>query len=114
MVIPTLLRAVVSVDSLERSAPFYSDVVGLEAAWRTDELASFATAGGSELLLHQRPSAPSDTAVALTFALADLDAAVAKIPRDDVVRPPAVEEWGERQAVVRDPDGHLICLVAAG
>lgn len=108
MGIPTVLRAVVSVDSLERSLPFYTGVIGLEVAWRTDELAACATAGGTELLLHQRPSAPSDAAVALTFGLADLDAAVAQIPAADVVRPPGVEEWGERQAVVRDPDGHLV------
>jgi uncharacterized glyoxalase superfamily protein PhnB len=29
-----------------------------------------------------------------------------------VVDPPADQPWGERQAVLTDPDGHVVCLVA--
>ena len=29
-----------------------------------------------------------------------------------VVDEPSRQPWGEDQAVVRDPDGHLVCLVS--
>ncbi|WP_232234601.1 glyoxalase/bleomycin resistance/extradiol dioxygenase family protein [Actinoplanes sp. N902-109] len=29
-----------------------------------------------------------------------------------VIDPPAEQPWGERQAVLTDPDGHVICLVS--
>jgi uncharacterized glyoxalase superfamily protein PhnB len=29
-----------------------------------------------------------------------------------VIDAPADQPWGERQAVLTDPDGHVVCLVA--
>ena len=70
-------------------------------------------AGGAELLLHERPSAPSDTSVAASFGVAGLDDVCRRWEATGgvVVDQPATQPWGERMAVVRDADRHLVCLV---
>lgn len=107
-----LNRVVVSVSVLETSLRFYRDLLGLEAS-TAEGFARLPLNGGDvELLLHQRPSEPSDLAVALSFAIPELDAVCATWVAQGgvVVDEPADQPWGERMAVVRDPDGHLVCL----
>lgn len=108
----SLSRVVVSVDDLDRSLVLYGEVLGL-SAHRRAEVATLQAANGVDVLLHQRPSTASDTAVAATFTVDDLDAVCAGWSRHGgtVVDAPAVQPWGERMAVVRDCDGHLVCLV---
>jgi predicted enzyme related to lactoylglutathione lyase len=112
---PALRRIVVSVAQLPSALGFYRDVLGLQG----EDDAGFArlTTGIDEweLLLHERPSAPSDASVAVSFAVPDLDATCRSWAERGgvVVDQPADQPWGERMAVVRDPDGHLVCLVAA-
>lgn len=106
-----LHRVIVSVASTEAALGFYGDLLGLCVA-RQGPMARLGD-GPVELLLHERPSAPSDLAVALSLRVADVDATSATWAAAGgiVVDPPADQPWGERQAVVRDPDGHLVCLV---
>jgi uncharacterized glyoxalase superfamily protein PhnB len=51
--------------------------------------------------------------VAPAFAVDELEATVDAWVRAGgaVVDPPEVQPWGERMAVLRDADGHLVCLV---
>lgn len=111
-----LSRVVVSTESLTRALAFYGDLLGLPVAASGAALATLTAGDGVTVLLHERPSAPSDTSVAASFVVAGLDQVVARWQAGGgaVVDPPAAQPWGERMAVVRDPDGHLVCLVDAG
>lgn len=111
----SISRLVVSVTALDPALAFYEGLVGLRRTASADELAWLATADGVEIMLHERPATPSDTAVALGLAVPDLDGVVgAWAARGGVVvDPPEERPWGERMAVVRDPDGHLVCLSQA-
>ena len=112
---PTLRRIVVSVSDLSPALVFYRDLLGLTGPGERGMARLTTGAETWELLLHERPSAPSDTSVAVSFTVPDLDAtcrAWAELG-GDIVDGPADQPWGERMAVVRDPDGHLVCLVDA-
>lgn len=111
----SISRLVVSVTALGPALAFYEGVVGLRRTSTAGELAWLATDDGTEVMLHERPATPSDTAVALGFRVPDLDALVATWTGrgGSVVDAPSDRPWGERMAVVRDPDGHLVCLSQA-
>ncbi|MDF0532315.1 VOC family protein [Tsukamurella sp. 8F] len=107
-------RIVVSVADLERALGLYRDVLGLSLTHQAGELA-FLQAGDIQVMLHERAVDGGDAAVAVTFAVPALDGAVdAWVERGGaVVDPPALQPWGERQAVVRDADRHILCLIEA-
>ncbi len=111
----SISRLVVSVSTLAPALAFYEQLLGLRLRSAAGELAWLTTADGVELMLHERPARPSDTAVALGFGVPDLDAVVTAWSGRGgaVVDPPEDRPWGERMAVVRDPDGHLVCLSQA-
>ncbi|UOQ89392.1 VOC family protein [Agromyces endophyticus] len=106
----TLHRVIVSVESAEAALAFYRDLLGLtvHAGGGITRLSD----GAVEILLHERPSRPSDLGIALSFRVDDLDATCATWRRagGTVVDPPAEQPWGEHLAVLRDADGHLVCL----
>ncbi|MEV8215393.1 VOC family protein [Leifsonia sp. NPDC077715] len=108
-----LHRAVISSRSLDAALPVYEVGLGLAVEARADGFASLRTGDGLELMFHERPASASDAAVALTFAVDGLDRAIERwtAAGGAVVDPPAAQPWGERMAVVRDADGHLVCLV---
>lgn len=108
----TLQRIVVSVTDLEEALAFYRGVLELEIANRAPGFAWLRSADGVELMLHERASSPSDTAVAVGFATPALDEVVARwaAAGGAIVDAPEVRPWGERMAVVRDADGHVVCL----
>ncbi|RDV43085.1 glyoxalase [Leifsonia sp. ku-ls] len=110
---PALHRLVLSASSLSDALALYAGVLGLTVERTTDGFAWLRTADGVELMVHERPAVASDAAVAPTFALPALDAAVDRwvAAGGAVVDAPAVQPWGERMAVVRDADGHIVCLV---
>ena len=45
--------------------------------------------------------------------LTDAVTAAAEKAGATVLDPPADQPWGERQAVLTDPDGHVFCLVSS-
>ncbi|MFE2770618.1 VOC family protein [Microbacterium resistens] len=77
-----------------------------------DGLAWLRTGDGVEVMLHERRAEPSDTAVAAGFATVGLEDAVDRCVGAGGVVVDEVETrpWGERMAVLRDPDGHLLCV----
>lgn len=108
----TLQRIVVSTRSIPAALGLYGEALGLTLARSADGFAWLTSADGVEVMLHEREAAPSDTAVAIGFAVERLDATVAAwvAAGGAVVDPPERWPWGERMAVVRDADGHLVCL----
>ncbi|MGX5695252.1 VOC family protein [Agromyces soli] len=105
-----LHRVIISVGSMAAALAFYRDLLGLRG--QEGDVVTRLGDGTVEILLHERPSRPSDLGVALAFQVDDLDATCARWARSGgiVVDPPAQQSWGERMAVLRDADGHLVCL----
>lgn len=111
----SLRRIVVSVSSLPSALRLYTDVLGLSTERIGDGFAWLRTTEGLEVMLHERPAVASDAAVAAAFAVPAVDAITERwvAAGGTVVDAPADQPWGERMAVVRDHDGHIVCLVEA-
>jgi predicted enzyme related to lactoylglutathione lyase len=109
---PTVARIIVSTADLDRALAFYAELVGLELTRRSDPFAWLRTGEGVEVMLHERDTTPSRAAVAVGLVVAELDATVATWAArgGEVIDEPADQPWGERMAVVTDPDGHVVCL----
>ena len=76
-------------------------------------------AGRSTLSLHEAASVTQPTGVVIYFesaSAAELDARCAALAADGIVfdQLPRDETWGWREARLRDPDGHVVCLYFAG
>lgn len=108
-----LARIIVSVASLEKALPLYEGVLDLKRTREFPGVIGLGLARGIELMLHERPPTPGDAGVSPIFRVADVDGTVraAVAVGATIVDPPADQAWGERQAVLHDVDGHLICVV---
>jgi len=114
---------VLVVADLDKSLPFYTEILGLELSHRSGSYAQFET-GATRVALYERramaqtlgralgPPDPDAPAFELGFKVDDCDDAydllVARGARP--VCPPLTREWRQRTAYVSDPDGHLIEL----
>ena len=112
--IAAISRFTISVAELDRSLPLYENVLGLTRRYALPGLAMLAAANDVEVLLHERPPTPGDAGVAPTFRVDDVDAATADalLAGATIIDEPADQPWGERQSVLHDVDGHVVCLVA--
>jgi catechol 2,3-dioxygenase-like lactoylglutathione lyase family enzyme len=106
-------RIIVSVADLDRALALYRDALGLAEKYRAGDVVML---GDPEVLLHQRPPTPGLAGVTASFVVDDVDAAVVAAEKAGatVIDAPAEQPWGERQAVLTDPDGHVFCLVSVG
>lgn len=114
-----IARLTISVEELPRALALYEGVIGLARSYEVEGLVMLATEPDSdgrsvEVLLHERPTTLGDTGVAASFTVADVDAATAAAVEAGaaIIDEPADQEWGERQSVLRDADGHIVSLVA--
>lgn len=105
-------RIIVSATRIPDALALYSGALGLRVDRETEGFAWLSSADGVEIMLHERPAVPSDTAVAVGFGVDRLDEVVANWTKAGgaVVEAPQLQPWGERMAAVRDGDGHLVCL----
>jgi catechol 2,3-dioxygenase-like lactoylglutathione lyase family enzyme len=114
MAVQGVHRITVSVADLDVSLALYRDALGLRQLWRQDGLATLEAPDATQVLLHEREPAPSLAGVAASLAVDDVDemtqAAVAA--GATLLDAPEDQSWGERQSVLLDPDGHVLCLVA--
>ncbi|MCI0156802.1 VOC family protein [Leifsonia shinshuensis] len=108
----TIQRIIVSSSRIADALPLYRDALGLRVDREAEGFAWLTSTDGVELMLHEREAVPSDGAVAIGFAVDRLDAVVDAWTRAGgvVVDAPQLQPWGERMAVVRDGDGHIVCL----
>jgi catechol 2,3-dioxygenase-like lactoylglutathione lyase family enzyme len=103
----------VYVTDLERSKRFYGDLLGLAQLEPPDRVAY--RIGDSRLLLH--PTDPGEGArhsrLELHLGVDDLDGFVARLAEraTPVLQEPVDQPWGEREAIVLDPDGYPVFLV---
>jgi catechol 2,3-dioxygenase-like lactoylglutathione lyase family enzyme len=120
----------INVSDVERSLPFYRDLIGmkLDATWADEEgrtrWAKLIASGGSSLMLNQpsgcsladRESRPAyrDAVVYLTVESTDeLDAVHHRLCESGAEPGECHDEmYGQREFLVRDPDGYEIALAA--
>jgi predicted enzyme related to lactoylglutathione lyase len=110
----TVTRITISVNQLSRSRVLYEDALGIPLMYELPGMAMLVTSDGIELQLHERPPTPGDAGVAISFGVDDVDAATkaAVAAGASMIKLPADQACGERQAVLHDVDGHVFCLVA--
>ncbi|HWB71678.1 MAG TPA: VOC family protein [Egibacteraceae bacterium] len=118
---------VLVVDDVDRALGFYVDLLGLPLGHRSGPYAQLDT-GATRVALYQRaamaatlgverldPPDPRAPGFELGFKVDDVDVAYAQLTAAGAaaVTAPADRPWGQRTAYVRDPDGHLVELVAS-
>lgn len=118
MTAPSLNRVIVSVAQLDRSLAFYEGLLGLYRRSAPPGFAVLKIGTGPaevELMLHQRTAHPSMAGVAMSLRVDDVDAMCAEAEKlgCTIIDPPTDQPWGERLAVLTDPDDHVICLATA-
>ena len=107
-------------DDLDRLVAFYERVTGRRAerpapvfAQFTGPGAALAIAGTATVAMLGGALAPAtNRSVFIEFAVADVDGAFAelRLGPEDVVLEPTTMPWGNRSALVRDPDGNVVNL----
>ncbi|MGJ4844964.1 VOC family protein [Leifsonia sp. Le1] len=115
-------------DDVDRLAHFYELVTGTPAARPAPVFAEFRTQSATlaigstatvAMLGDQAPRPGSNASVIIEFQVQDVDAEFARIRNDiggadaatadaAVVMEPTTMPWGNRSAIVRDPDGNLV------
>lgn len=100
-------------DNVASMSAFYRDLLGIEPAYESADLAIFEHGGVHILIHHSYLPGPNDLPPDnhFAFAVADLDAACSSLQAAglECSVPPRDYDWG-RSAYLRDPDGHLIEL----
>jgi predicted enzyme related to lactoylglutathione lyase len=114
----TSLRIVT--DDLDSLVAFYEQVIGRPAERPAPVFAQFSGAGATLAIAHASTvgmlggavTPAANHSVLLEFEVADVDRAFAELaPRsEDVVLPPTTMPWGNRSALVRDPDRNVVNL----
>jgi predicted enzyme related to lactoylglutathione lyase len=117
MALPRVNLLVLRVANMERAAAFYR-LLGLSftkhAHGKGPEHYASESEGFVFELYPATPEQPPTTSTRIGFAVTDVDALVAQLGAFDgakVIAAPKDSEWG-RRAVIADPDGHRVELVA--
>ncbi|PZE60191.1 VOC family protein [Curtobacterium sp. MCLR17_044] len=107
-------------DDLEGMVAFYERVTGQPAERPAPVFAQFSGPGGTlaiastatVAMLGGAVTPATNRSVFIEFEVADVDGAFAglQLGSDDVVLEPTTMPWGNRSALVRDPDGNVVNL----
>ncbi|WIB16183.1 VOC family protein [Curtobacterium sp. MCPF17_050] len=92
----------------ERPAPVFAQFVGPGASLAIASTATVAVLGGAL-------TPATNRSVFIEFEVADVDGAFAELglTGEDVVLEPTTMPWGNRSALVRDPDGNVVNLFSS-
>jgi lactoylglutathione lyase len=116
----TSLFPILTTPDMARALSFYRDLLGAEVTYQfpaTGEPGYVSLRIGTSALGIGRQDQPGtlvNDRITLWVYADDCDAAVAKL-RDagvPVLQPPADQPWGERMALVQDPDGNRVFVAA--
>jgi methylmalonyl-CoA/ethylmalonyl-CoA epimerase len=109
----------IPVTDLERSVAFYRDVLGLRFLFRAPPGLAFLQCGEVRLMLGQRSPDAGDAALGVIYyRVGDLDVAYATLRErgarfvDEPHRIARLENHELWMVFLRDPDGHLLALMA--
>jgi len=111
-----LNQVTVGTVDLRRSELFYSRL-GLRLIVKNDHYLRFECPDGtSTLSVDLVDSVPPDEAITIYFEDADVDDLVRRLAGAGlhVDQPPTDMPWLWREARLRDPDGHRVCIFQAG
>lgn len=111
---------ILTTPDLERSLGFYRDLLGGEVTYRFPEKGESVYVGmrlgSSDLGIGKQdgPGVLVNDRVTLWVYADDLDAGLARLRRGGVVvlEEPVDQPWGERMAVVADPDGNRVIIAS--
>lgn len=108
-----LARILVSVASLEKALPLYEDVLDLRRISETPGVVVLGLARGIEVVLNEGTPTPGEGGIAPHYRVSNVDAAVAAATGVGctLLVGPADRPWGEREATLRDVDGHVFGIV---
>ena len=108
---------------IRRLVDFYAQVSGVEPDWATDDFAEFRwpaftlAIGSTRTLVFfggDAAEAGANRTVIVEFQVTDVDAEFERLraadPTVSVAQPPTTMPWGNRSALLRDPDGGLVNL----
>jgi predicted enzyme related to lactoylglutathione lyase len=107
-------------DDLEGLVAFYEQVTGQPAERPAPVFAQFSGPGANLAIASTATVATlagalapvTNRSVVIEFEVADVDVALAELQpaTEDVVLEPTTMPWGNRSALVRDPDGNVVNL----
>jgi uncharacterized glyoxalase superfamily protein PhnB len=107
-------------DDLEGMVAFYERVTGQQAERPAPVFAQFSGPGGTLAIastatvatLADALTPATNRSVLIEFEVTDVDNHFAglQLSSDDVVLEPTTMPWGNRSALVRDPDGNVVNL----
>lgn len=100
---------------IDRSERFYR-LLGLRLIVKTDDYLRFeCPSGGSTVSVKRVSAVPTGEQVTIYFESDDLDGQYQRLRREvEFSQPPTEMPWLWREARLRDPDGHQLCLFHAG
>lgn len=110
-----LNQVTVAVRDVRRSVEFYRGL-GLVPIVDGEDYARMMTPGNGATLSFHRVDSAVDSDTRIYFECEELDAKVAALGEDGYVfeMEPTDQRWLWREARLRDPDGHPLCLFRAG
>jgi predicted enzyme related to lactoylglutathione lyase len=108
-----LFEIVIDVADLDRSAHFWSEVLGLKVAHRWGQYLGFEKQAGGLIVCLQKVAEKktSKNRVHLDVAVEDVNAASARVEALGGTKLQEIEESGIRWMVMADPDGNEFCLI---
>jgi catechol 2,3-dioxygenase-like lactoylglutathione lyase family enzyme len=100
---------------------FYAAVTGIAPAWATEDFAELATPSGTLAIASTRTLAlfgdniarpAANASVIIEFITPDVDADFVRLAAQNFAfeQSPTTMPWGNRSALLRDPDGNLVNL----
>ena len=100
---------------------FYAAVTGITPTWFTEDFAELATLSGTLAIASTRTLAlfgdtiarpAANASVIVEFITPDVDADFVRLAAQNFVfeQSPTTMPWGNRSALLRDPDGNLVNL----
>jgi catechol 2,3-dioxygenase-like lactoylglutathione lyase family enzyme len=109
-------------DDVDRLTAFYETVTGLTARRPAPVFAELPTSAGLLAISSSRLTdslygeevvrAEANRSVLLEFLVPDVDAEFERLRDLEFVQEPTTMPWGNRSALLRDPDGNLVNLFA--
>ncbi|MFD1715379.1 VOC family protein [Amnibacterium flavum] len=107
-------------DDLEGLVTFYERVIGHRAERPAPIFAQFSGPGANlaiastatVAMLGGAVTPGTNRSVLIEFEVSDVDGEFARlqVEQEDVVLPPTTMPWGNRSALIRDPDGNVVNL----
>lgn len=110
-----LNQVTISVGNIERSEAFYLEL-GFELIVKTGHYCRFIVPGNNATFSIHLADQPSPGNTVIYFECDELDKTVEALKKKGIhfIQDPVDQSWLWREAILKDPDGHTLCLYHAG